>query len=156
MVRHAEMVLRVSAGLFGIELASNAVNWDLWQIGSRDHLWVPRRIVEAAIRLVEWAWLHKQILMDPWVESAFSRLSSGGTLAGNESIPEKVTQFTEQRQRRVERVAEAWTLREYYRTLNLVKEKAESEIADLLNRGVIVQVENTRPVRYKFVKKNGE
>ena len=152
MVRHAEMVLRVSAGIYAIELASVSATWDLWQVGSRDHIWVPRRIVEAAIRLVEWAWLHKQILMDPWVESAFSRLSSGGSLGGNESIPEKVTQYTEQRQRRIERIAEEWTLRDYYRTLNLGKDKAESEVADLVSRGVVAMVEGSRPVRYRFVK----
>jgi len=152
-VRHAEMALRVAAGLYAIEMAADVEYWQKWAIPNQEQLWVPRRIVQAAISLVEWAWLHKQILMDPWVESAFSKLSAGGGLHGNESIPEKMHQFAEQRQRRVERTAEDWTLRDYYRCLNMAKDKAEAEVADLLHRGVIVQVEGTKPVRYRFVRK---
>lgn len=152
VIRHGEIVLRLSCILYWLDWAFDGNAWMTYQVEQQRTATIGIQYVERAIRLMEFFWHHKQLLMDHLVEHAFAKVDPNRGLSKTVSIPEKLTQYKNERQRRIERhCGDTWTLRDYYRTLGLRKEAAENEVALLINNGRVVAVPDVAPPRFKFV-----
>jgi hypothetical protein len=109
--------------------------------------------MQAAIDLMEWAWLKKQKYVDHVVDAAFATVS-GDMLKREESVAAKMGEYLRERRRRVERVTEEWTLRDYYTILRLKKVEARQEVDLFLREGHVVQLpptEQQKVERYRFI-----
>ncbi len=154
IVRHAELALRVAGAFQMAEWAMDDQIWTYYQIQNQQSGWISLDTVKRAIDYQEWTWQHKMYYLDPIVEPAFARVNPKGMMQKQESIIDKVEQYTEERRRRVERNGEVWTLRDYYRTLGLTKAKAEAELALLYEQGRVRSINpegDQKVVRYQFV-----
>lgn len=156
IVRHAEIALRLANVLFMIDHAMDRDTWYEWKVAEQDFGTIPKGVMQRAIDLMEWLWVHKQIYFEPLVEAAFAAVTGGHMLQKAEAVPAKVDKYVEERKRRVERHMkdESFTLRDYYRLLSLKKVDAQKEIDMFLREGHVVDLgipDGGKSVRYKFL-----
>lgn len=154
LVRHAEYALRISDLLFYLDLCCEPEKWYDWKIEQLDHAWVGDNIARRSIDFMEWIWGHKQVLLEPIVEAAFSAASNGHLLKKSEGVSTKVEGYVRERKRRVETAAgEDWTIREYYTAIRLKKREAEKEVEMFMREKHVVMhdlKEGQRAIRYSF------
>ena len=154
LVRHAEIVLRISMELFVLYCACDKQFWETYCVAAQDEGFIPADILKKAIRLMEWSWPQKQLLTEHIVEAAFASMQTGGLLKA-ESIVARVKHHLSDRIRRIERVVgEEWTLRDYYTVFKLKKVDAQLEIDMFCREGHVVTLpmkENQKTLRYKFL-----
>jgi hypothetical protein len=153
VVRHAEIALKFAQGLNMLWCACDPAFWMANSIPTQQHGWIPPHILQGSIDLMEWGWLKKQKYVDHIVEAAFASVS-GDMLKREESVTKKMDDYLKERRRRVERVTEEWTLRDYYTILRLKKVEARQEVDLFLREGHIVQLppsETQKVERYKFL-----
>lgn len=155
LVRHAELVLRISQGLFLLDCACDKDFWTTHQVDQQDHGWLSADIVRRAIALQEWLWHHKQQMIDHVVEAAFSATVGSGMLPRGKSVAHQVTDQLRERRRRIERqCGDEWTLRDYYTALRLRKTDAEQEVNMFIREGHVVKLavrDGQKAERFSFV-----
>lgn len=159
IVRHAEIVLRFSGGLFTQDMGCDFKKWIEYKVPSQRHGWMPPSVVLRAIDLMEFHWHHKQILLEHLVEFAFAAMCGNYGLQKNETVLSRVEQLVAERKRRIEKHApDGWTLRDYCRTLGVKKLEAQDEV-DMFVREQHVVIhglqEGQKALRYSFVEKEG-
>lgn len=152
VIRHAEIVLRLAATLFWLDWSFMPEAWYHYQVDAWRTVTIEEPYITRAISAMEFFWHSKQWIMDHHVEYAFAKVDPSRMLLKTESLPDKLSQYKSDRQRRIERkCGEEWTVRDYYRTLGMKRDVAENELALLLNTARIMQVPNTSPVKFRFV-----
>lgn len=155
LVRHAEYVLKLAAGLSMLWFACDVDFWNKHNVPAQDHGWIDADMLKRAIALMEWLWGHKQNLVDAVVEQSFSAIAGDHMIGKAESIATSVQKQVKERQRRVEKLCgEEWTVRDYCRSLRLKKEEAVKELDLFQREGHVVPLEmkeGQKAIRYKFL-----
>lgn len=150
VARHAEIVLRVSAVLKWLDMASEDNVWCAYDLREATQGPVERTWVSRAIELVEWMWRWKQYYLDAKVDEAFCRLA-GPVLGSGQALGDVMRDTMLTRARKLaNRGSDTWTLREYYRTFRIKQSEAEAELSTFMAHGWVVMVPDTKPVSYRF------
>lgn len=153
--RHAELVLRIACLLYLIEAALDKLRWEQMNLEGSIFTLIPCRYVEAAISFMEWAWNEKRIIADEVVEEKFLKACPTGLTREFGSIPEMLRRLASRRYRklkhRLHEGEEIWTARDYYRHLRLTADDAQAEIDQFMAQGMVVVMQESAPMKYRFV-----